>query len=105
MSFVRHTMLSKTITETADSDARNPREYHIRRCNGDRPIAWAAEPRPPVRRPRQAVDHRTRPRLQERNRLGDGDDAIGGMTGKPDAPAQRLRHALFPDRRMSRPRQ
>ena len=68
MSFARHTMLSKAITETADSDARNPREYHTRRCNGDRLIALAAEPLPPVRRPRQAADHRTRLRLQDRNR-------------------------------------
>src|SRR3954447_22319096 len=94
----------ETITETADTDARSPREYHTRRCNGDRPMSWVAEPRRPVRRP-HTVDHRTRRRLQERNRLGDGVDAIGGMTGKPDAPEQPPHRALRPDRQMLRPRQ
>src|SRR4051812_5384757 len=98
-------MLSKTITETADSDARNPREYHTRRCTGDRLIALAAEPLPPVRPPRQGADHRTRPRFQERNRLGDGDDAIGGMTGKPGAPERPPHRVHLPDRQTPRSRQ
>ena len=65
-------------------------------------MSWVVEPRLPVRRPHSAVDHRRLPRLRARNRLGDGDDAIGEMTGKPDALEQPLHRARLPDRPMSR---
>ena len=59
-----------------------------------------AEPLPQVREP-HSVDHRRRPRLPGRSRLG----GVGGMTGKPGAPEQGLHRALRPDRQMPRLRQ
>ena len=104
----------KTIHEVrqpADIDVHNPREYHIRTCNGYRLmflVAWH------LSSVRHSMDHRRRPRLSARTPLrGDplfpGDDAAIGRlaVGKSDAAEQTLHHALLllPNRQMSRSRQ
>jgi len=99
------------VRQTADIDVRNPRGYHIRTCNGGRPIFLVAEPLPSVR---HTTDHRSHTTDHRRSlRLsaslppfpGD-DDADGRLTvGKPDAAQQTLQRALLPDRQMSRSRQ
>jgi hypothetical protein len=97
------------VRQMADTDVRNPTEYHIRRCSGCRLMSLAAEPPPSVR---HTTDHRSSLRLSaslpllQRDHYASDDASNGRLSaGKPDVAQQTLHRALPSDRQKTRLRQ